>query len=474
VHAVVEKVEITADRFKLKKKCKKLAIAYVIILALCLVGCAVRHHMKGQWKQGHSGNGMNRPQKGGMRNHGSRHNNQQKPQGPTPSPMGPFPVNNNPTQMPHPTPNLNGPRGQAPGAAPQGPTPVDANNQRSERPHWNGEHRRGGHHERRGRHHGRGEGKDRKEWKHKRDFKPEENKPEENKPEENKPEENKPVVPEPAILPVTPKPVPILQAPTIIPQQAPLLGAPSLDISAGAASSTAMSSGPITAEGKVSPQYLKLEERRGHHFGNRHLKKRFFRHHMKKFFKRWMMRKMFHRMMRHRFAGRMSGHHMKMKRGFMGHKFSGKWRRHHKKGKCFKIALFFILIPLLMFLGFRCHMKKIHKRVQALLAVENRIFREKYGCEWTTNKRVTELSLRRVCMNVQQQIQAAPRVQLATPAPQFTQGYPIPHQGPTPFTHAQEIPAPLFTEESARPPNRYAEPKGYQRVSLDDSSVGYR
>jgi len=109
-----------------------------------------------------------------------------------------------------------------------------------------------------------------------------------------------------------------------------------------------------------------------------------------------------------------------------------------------------------MFLAFRCARKRAFRRVNRLLEVENRQFRAKYSCEWSINRKLTNLTLRR------------------TGAPVANIGYPAqPVAGENPFG-GQHLPtecntAPLYTEQ----PHQPAPYHGYNRVSLDDSNIGY-
>jgi hypothetical protein len=132
--------------------------------------------------------------------------------------------------------------------------------------------------------------------------------------------------------------------------------------------------------------------------------------------------------------------------------------RGRRRHCAFKAVFFFIIVPLLMLLGMRCAKKRVARRVRELLEIENRRFREKFGCEWTTNHQVSKLTLRR--LNAPQQ---APLGYPAQPVyPQMSER--------TPFCDHQA--APLFTETGHAQVQDHGR-RHYQRVSLDDSSIGY-
>lgn len=149
-----------------------------------------------------------------------------------------------------------------------------------------------------------------------------------------------------------------------------------------------------------------------------------------------------------------------------------RWRRRHHKKRCCGGFLFFLFgAPLLIFLVIRCKRRRIHKRISKLLEIENRFYRAKYGCEWSIDKKLTNLTLKRVVFDVQpvqmQQFEAYPESHhhhhhAHHPQQQQHQVY----QHPTPFTET----APLFTERPAQVRVR----GGYERISLDDSSIGYK
>lgn len=139
------------------------------------------------------------------------------------------------------------------------------------------------------------------------------------------------------------------------------------------------------------------------------------------------------------------------------------FRRHHGR-RVFKAVFFFLIVPLLLFLGLRCAKKRVARRVRQILDIENRRFREKYGCEWSTNNGVNKLTLRRLGAPVQ--VHQAPLGYPTQPV------YPVMVER-TPFCEQAE-PAPLFTETGPAHSHRHEQTRrGYQRVSLDDSTIGY-
>ncbi len=159
----------------------------------------------------------------------------------------------------------------------------------------------------------------------------------------------------------------------------------------------------------------------------------------------------YHKRGQFRHWARRASHH----NSFDGH---GRWSRHfrhHRRRFCLKAVVFFIVVALALAIGHRCARKRIHKRVKALLEIENRTFRAKYGVEWKTNCRVTQLSL--VSVN-------RPAVQLMS--------YPSPQQVMTnqPVFNTPFEEAPVVQEENLRSGRIH---RGYQRVSLDDSAIGY-
>lgn len=136
------------------------------------------------------------------------------------------------------------------------------------------------------------------------------------------------------------------------------------------------------------------------------------------------------------------------------------WGKHHRRRHVFKAVFFFLVVPLIMLLCFRCAKKRVARRVRQLLEIENRRFREKYGCEWNTNKHVSKLTLRRLAFP-----QQAPLGYPVQPV------YPT-HPERTPFCQQGEQ-APLFTEAAPAQHHHHTH-GGYQRVSLDDSTVVYQ
>lgn len=232
----------------------------------------------------------------------------------------------------------------------------------------------------------------------------------------------------------------------MIPHQTGILGAPSLDLPAApAAGSTASATGSSDEPAKPKPAHPK--KMKGHRRG---------------FYDRmWQMHRFFRRALWRR---KLRNHMREMRRfrkmGFgsplgMAREQNERFRRHHKKRHCGKFFIFIILIPLLMVLGYRCGMKRIHRRVKAILEVENRLFREKYGCEWNVNRKLTELKLRRVFVASSQ--------------------YPL---APNPFEPQAhlEIGSPITTEAAQvhiHHPHPVNPRQDYHaRANLDESTVG--
>jgi len=144
-----------------------------------------------------------------------------------------------------------------------------------------------------------------------------------------------------------------------------------------------------------------------------------------------------------------------------------------KKRKCKKYFFAFLIgMPLFIILTTFCRKRRALRKVKKLLEIENRIYRMKYGCEWTIDRHLTELTLRKV--------DARREVQLATYPVHQTHALPVHHPQPMVFHHQQapyapEHNAPFFTErmETEHQPLGSAR-GGYQRVSLDDSSLVYK
>jgi hypothetical protein len=117
---------------------------------------------------------------------------------------------------------------------------------------------------------------------------------------------------------------------------------------------------------------------------------------------------------------------------------------HHKfifSSKFWKLALFLVGIPLLIFIASILTRRSVHSRISRFLDIENRLFREKYGCAWSINKCMTELTLKQVGQ------------------PSRAQGYPTPLP-----TH----PFQTYTEENQAINNSRVRP--FEGVSHDDSS----
>lgn len=134
--------------------------------------------------------------------------------------------------------------------------------------------------------------------------------------------------------------------------------------------------------------------------------------------------------------------------------------RHHFRRHCFgRFVLFFIVIPGIICLIFRCKRKRIYKRINKLLEIENRLFRAKHGFEWSINKKLTTLTLKQVS-----------GASLGYPA---QLSYPQQEATHTPFC-VQPTEGPMFTEHAPLATGRHQPAQGYQRVSLDDSAVCYR
>jgi len=163
------------------------------------------------------------------------------------------------------------------------------------------------------------------------------------------------------------------------------------------------------------------------------------------------------------FPGMRHGRHFRGRHFFKRFWRSNNFRRHPRGRKIFKFVLFFFIIPVIMLLCMRCARKRIAKRVRQLLEVENRLFREKYGCEWSINHKITKLSLKRIGYQTPQPCLGYPTQPV----------YPQPSER-TPFCHPTQT-APLFTEQGpANEQIHHHGHKGYQRVSLDDSSICYQ
>jgi len=103
------------------------------------------------------------------------------------------------------------------------------------------------------------------------------------------------------------------------------------------------------------------------------------------------------------------------------------------------------------------------KRINKLLEIENRSFVAKYGYQWSINRKLNTLTL--------QKVGGASAGSLGYPAQPF---YPQPHGVPTPFCEQPNHEAPLFTEQTPLSTGRHQARQGYERVSLDDSSVCYQ
>jgi hypothetical protein len=120
------------------------------------------------------------------------------------------------------------------------------------------------------------------------------------------------------------------------------------------------------------------------------------------------------------------------------------------------------VIPGIICLIFRCKRKRVLKRVNKMLEIENRSFVSKYGCEWSINGKMTALTLKKV---------ARTNGSLGYPSQPV---YPQPQGVQTPFCQQGQMEAPLFSEQAQLTTGRHQAHHGYERVSLDDSSVCYR
>jgi hypothetical protein len=139
--------------------------------------------------------------------------------------------------------------------------------------------------------------------------------------------------------------------------------------------------------------------------------------------------------------------------------------RNHKRRGCRKLWVFLILMPLLILLRVCCQRRRALKKARKMVEIENRLYRSKYGCEWSVNECFTEISLKR-CQRPEQQVQMQ-----AYPVQPVHAVYPVQYRQ-TPF---EGYAAPLFTERSDEPVHQQTvHHRGYARVSLDDSSIEHK
>ena len=173
----------------------------------------------------------------------------------------------------------------------------------------------------------------------------------------------------------------------------------------------------------------------------------------------WMWRKHYGRSHR---GSWMRGYHGRRHHHGRHHRHHGRHHRGHHRGHCFaKFLLFFFVIPGIICLIFRCKRMKVYRRVNRILEIENRMFAAKHGYQWSINKKITTLTLKKV----------AGTASLGYPAQPL---YPQPQGVQTPFCNGHHAEAPMIDEQAPLASGRHQAIRGYERVSLDDSTVCYR
>jgi hypothetical protein len=114
-----------------------------------------------------------------------------------------------------------------------------------------------------------------------------------------------------------------------------------------------------------------------------------------------------------------------------------------------KIGIALLVVPIILLCLAIRNSKKLYRKVSRVLELENNVFAQRYGYEWSINKCMTELTLRRS--------DSSRRVENSG-----TQLQSMPYQG-----------APMFTEESQYGQRGFQE-RNYDRVNLDDSTAIYK
>ena len=73
-----------------------------------------------------------------------------------------------------------------------------------------------------------------------------------------------------------------------------------------------------------------------------------------------------------------------------------KWKRIPVQTQLILLLVIILGLPLSLLIGLEMKKRSMYLRISSLLVIENRLYREKYGCEWIINRKLSKLILKKI------------------------------------------------------------------------------